>query len=150
MIAAVICELEKHFRKEKYIINNTVNVEYETIVQQFLLFLSLNCEFKKKFVLKDSAHLIGIIPKLSKCLLANIIIDLNLGEYCGMVFQRVPFHIQAELLSEMLPCLKKSTGDVMLSTTSVFLKQVISQLNKTVNVSKQVSAIKFVSYFKYS
>lgn len=139
LISVVINELEKHFKHEKYILNNEVNVEYEKKVHDILLFLILNCEFKKEFVLEDGAHLIGIVPKLSKCLLAHIIVDLNLGKCCSLVFQSLPFRIQAEILSEILPCLKKSNAEVMLCNTSAFSKRIISQLNITKNASKQVS-----------
>lgn len=140
-ISAVVEEIEKFLTFKDYLINETVNIKFKKQINEILLFCVFNCDFKHQFETENS-HLVGIMPKLSKCLLVNIVIDLNLTQCFSEILKEIPFNIQAELLNEMATSLKKSTPKVCLDTTYVLLKEIIKHLNNLKDSNTQVIMIR--------
>lgn len=137
-ISAVVEEIEKFLIYKEYLINETVNIKFKKQINEILLFFILNCDFKHQFETENS-HLGGIIPKLSKCLLVNIVIDLNLTQCFSEILKKIPFNIQAELLNETVTSLKKSTPKVCLDTSYLLLREIIKHLNELNSSNTQVT-----------
>lgn len=129
-ISAVLDEIEKYLTHKEYLINESANVEFVKQLEDIMLFLILNCEFRTQFEMDSCAHLMGIMPKLSTCILANIILELNLVSCFIVVCKRIPFNVQEEILREIVPCLKKGTPELCLTNSGALLKGIVAQLGE--------------------
>lgn len=125
--------MSKNYLKDKKV-NTTFNKELEDIV----FFLALNIVYKKPLVLEEYAHLMNIIPPLSKCLFANVVYGLDLCPYFCSVIEKLPLQNGAELLDEAIQCLKKSIPKFNLEFTIMFLRTAANKLEST-EYSTQVS-----------
>lgn len=89
--------------------DTNINKQYKENVQEIVLFLVLNTEHKQDLVdfMPEYSHLVNVCPILSKCLLLNIVIQLNLMGYYMEVVRRLTNKISIfmleDLMSEFLP-----------------------------------------------
>lgn len=104
----LIRKLHKYLTEKHYFKNDEVNPIFTDKLKDIVTFLILNTETKIPFDEPCFQHLIGIMPNLSKCALANIVVELGLCKiYCDAL-QRFDLNITTELLEEMLQCLKRA------------------------------------------
>lgn len=127
----VIKELEDVLVLKKYIDKRTPNKDYGKQLDDIVCFLALNLDFKDKSLvdIKEYAHLINSIPTISKCLLANIVVELGLNEYYCNVLHQFPVEFAEELLSEIIPCIKKSKPEICLELTYIYMKNIIKKIS---------------------
>lgn len=142
-ISTIVHEIEKFLSKEGYLDNREVNKQQEQKVREIVFFLALNCDYNEELKIKDCEHLIGITLKLSKCLFANVIVELNLVNSFTSVLDKFPLAVQAELLHELISCLKKIDSNLILFMVSDVVTAVIQQLNN-INVEDR-KVISFIN-----
>lgn len=124
-------ELQKYLTSKYYVKNGKVNRIFNKELENIVFFLAINTVYKKTLLLEDCAHLMNVIPPLSKCLFANIVYGLDLCEYYCMAIEKLPLCIGTELLDEAIQCLKKSIPKVHLEYASMFLKSSARKLDST-------------------
>lgn len=130
-IAAVVNELKVILQKENCLVKSEVNSGKAKLVEEIVFLLALNCEYQEEFEVADSEHLMGMNFKLSKCLFANVITELNLISSFGNILEKLPLRVQTELLEELAICLKKATAA---SSFLVFVIDILSAVVKQVNI----------------
>uniref|UniRef100_A0A1Y1M910 Uncharacterized protein n=1 Tax=Photinus pyralis TaxID=7054 RepID=A0A1Y1M910_PHOPY len=100
-----------------------------------LLFLNTNTENDLSQFPKESQHLVKVIPTLSTCLLACIVLNTNLlSDYCELM-KTFPLSLNKELLFELQICLTNCNLKKTLQDTSLLLKALIElfQVNEMDN-----------------
>lgn len=144
-------EVHNYLKSKNYIKNQKINTLFHKELGDIVFFLAINTVYKKPLVLDEYAHLINIIPPISKCLFANITYGLDLCEQFAMVIEILPLYVGTELLDEAVQCLKKSVPKVHLEYASIFLTAAAKKLSVT-EFSLQVSYsfIRFFSASRYS
>lgn len=128
-ISTVVNEMKKFLEKEKCLVNSELNREKENVIRDVVFFLVLNCEYKEELEMKGYEHLMGIKLKISKCLFANIITELNLVSAFACNLEKLPLNIQTELLEEVFTCLQKGN-----TLTLSFVTDVLTAAVKQINV----------------
>lgn len=131
-ISALIKDIEMHLTKRNYIIKWKHNPEKTPEIKSIIYFLILNTEFKEDLFsdVEDVAHLIYICPLLSKCLLANIIIDLDLVVPYSKLIDVLPLKVLEEMLPELIPCIRKISIKFSLQYCYVLGCAIIKQVSK--------------------
>lgn len=124
-------EIHKYLTSKNYIKNKKINIIFHKELEDIVFFLAINTIYKKTLVFDDYAHLMNIVPPLSKCLFINIVYGLDLCEYFSLVIERLPLQIGTELLDETIQCLKKSIPKIHLKYASMFLKSAAKKLYST-------------------
>lgn len=142
-ISSVVKEIQTFLKREECIIDDQLNKGKESTIQDIVLFLALNCEFKEEPEMKDYEHLMGINVKLSTCLFANVITDLCLTDAFATVLDKFPFNVQTEFLQEFLICLKKIDVSLNLSFITAIITSVVTQINKFSENDRKVKIIFF-------
>lgn len=137
VILNIMLEIQAFLKNKKYITdNNKPNELYDKQLEEVVLFLALNTSYKHPLDMEEYSHLINVTEPLSKCLFSNIVYGLDLCKYYCTVIEKLPISNSAELLDEVLQCLKKSTPDVMLEHTEMFLTTTVNKLSKTTFTQK--------------
>lgn len=124
-------EIQKYLVGKNYIKSGRVNPSFNKELNDIVFFLAINTIYKKTLVFDDCAHLMDILPSLSKCLLLNIVYGLDLCQSFSLTIEKLPLHICTELLDEAIHCLKKSIPKVHLQNASMFLKSAAIKLDAT-------------------
>lgn len=94
--------------------------------------MAINTNFKRELPDSDEySHLIGIVPKLSKCLLANTCFNLNLITNYGWLIEKLPLGLTEELLDQAIDCLKHMKARKLLSCSYIIISAVIKKLSIT-------------------
>lgn len=133
-------EMQKYFMSKNYVKDKKVNKSFNKELEDIVFFLAINTVYKKPLVLEEYAHLMDIIPPLSKCLFANVVYGLDLCPYFCSVIEKLPLQNGTELLDEAIQCLKKSIPKIHLEFTSMFLRSAARKLENTEYLTQ-------VSYF---
>lgn len=101
-------------------------------LNEVLFFLAINTNFKRELPDSDQySHLIGIVPKLSKCLLANTCFNLNLIKNYGWLIEKLPLELTEELLDQAIDCMKHMKSRKLLSCSAIIIAAVIKKLSMT-------------------
>lgn len=129
-ISSIIKDIADYLTNKDVLVNRKVNEKYYIEVQNIILFLILNTEYETEITTEHS-HLTNVCPKLSKCLLANIITDLCLSDLFTVTIRKFPIDITQELLQEMLPCIKYTSTENKLESSYAYVREVILRLNET-------------------
>lgn len=74
------------------------------------------------------------MPQLSKCVLANIVFNLDLCKYYCKVIEKLPVNCGIELLEEIIPCLEKSAPEIQLRHTIILLRAAVNTLSADENL----------------
>ncbi|CAH0552693.1 unnamed protein product [Brassicogethes aeneus] len=130
-ILNVVIEMEKFLSSKNYVKKNKINKTFTKEVEDIVMFLTINTNFKHHLSLEGYSHLTNIMPQLSKCLLSNIVYGLDLCQSLCAVMKKLPLNIVIELLEEMVICLKKSDPKVHLEYAFMFLTCVSEILYST-------------------
>ncbi|KAJ8985405.1 hypothetical protein NQ317_017031 [Molorchus minor] len=136
-ILHAVAKINKFLSSKKYMKDGEINNTYDEQLEDIVFFLAINTAYNEPLELDECMHLINVMPQLSKCLLMNIVYDLNLCKYYCTVFEKLPISCSIQLLEETIPCLKKSVPKTQLQYAFMFLKSAINKLN-SINDSKQV------------
>ncbi|CAH1100977.1 unnamed protein product [Psylliodes chrysocephalus] len=132
IIMTVMIEIQTFLKSKNYITkDNKPNEMFNKELEDIVLFLALNTTFKTSLTLDDYSHLLNITPPLSKCLFVNVVYGLDLCKYYCNVIDIFPIKFSVQLLDEVLQCLKKSTPNVQLVYTNMFLKAAAKKLVNT-------------------
>lgn len=95
--------------------------------QQFLQFLLLNSNIQNTLLItKEIQHLVNIIPTLSSCVIAHIIVNLDFINDYSELMLTFSLSLNKELLYELEICLKQGYFTNALSNTSKLLKALIA------------------------
>ncbi|GJQ82021.1 hypothetical protein Trydic_g6898 [Trypoxylus dichotomus] len=139
----IIKDLEDVLVSKNYIDKRTPNKDHDKELDNIVFFLVLNLDFNDKSLvdIKEYTHLISTIPTLSKCLLANIIVELGLSEYYCNALHKLPLEFSEELLSEIIPCIKKSKAETCLELVYLYSKNIIKKVS-----SVKASNSKIIEY----
>lgn len=138
-VSSTVKEIEMFLKKEKCIINGELNKEKENTVRDIVFFLALNCEFNRELEMEGYEHLMGVNVKLSTCLFANIVTDLQLIDIFANILDTFPLYVQKEFLQEFLVCFKKLDRSLVLSNVTAVLRMVVKQANLVSSNDKMVS-----------
>lgn len=137
-IRTVVNEIKAFLKKENCLVDEEINSEKEIVIQNVVFFLALNCEYNEELEMDGCEHLMGIQVKLSKCLFANIVVELNLANAFAFVLGKFPLKVQTELLQEVLICLRKADASIHVPFVTNILTTVIKQLNVKVENDQKV------------
>ncbi|KAJ8950678.1 hypothetical protein NQ318_012757, partial [Aromia moschata] len=127
-ISNVTKEIRKFLVSQDYIEDDEINNECDKELEDIVFFLAINTVYKEPLDLDEYSHLMNIVPQLSKCLLINVVCDLNLCEYFSTVVEKLPIWCSIELLEEALPYLKKSIPKMQLHYSFILLKAASNKL----------------------
>ncbi|KAL1514299.1 hypothetical protein ABEB36_003578 [Hypothenemus hampei] len=98
-------------------------------LNELVFFLALNTEYKKLLPdINEHSHLKGIIPKLSKYLLATICFQLNLVHQYGYVIECFPLDLIEELLDQVVQCLKCLKRKIHIKCAFIILNSLMRKL----------------------
>ncbi|KAK4880881.1 hypothetical protein RN001_004200 [Aquatica leii] len=102
--------------------------EENTYKKDFLLVLILNTNLENNNLInvKEYQHLINLIPLLSTCLLANILVELDFLNAYSAIINTISIQENKEILCELEICLKQSEMCKTLKDTYVVLNAVIN------------------------
>lgn len=129
-INKITTEFETYFISKNYINDGEINKDYSQKLNEIIMFLAINTDFKKHPSFTDYSHLINIIPPLSKCVLANICYNLNLiTQYCYII-EKFPIDLTEELLDQISQCLKKAKPKTCLPIVFSLLKSVAKRISE--------------------
>lgn len=131
-------EIQKYLKNKNYVIDGKINTNFNKELEDIVFFLAINTVYKKQLILDEYAHLMNIIPPISKCLFANVVYGLDLCAYFALSIEKLPLPVGAELMDEAIQCLKKSIPKIHLEYASMFLKSAARKLGST-EYSSQVS-----------
>lgn len=139
-INSVIKELEDYFTSKQYIDKRTPNPQFYKELDEITFFLVLNLDFNDKTItdIKEFVHLVNVIPILSKCLLANIVIELGLNEYYCNALHKLPLEYSEELLVEIVPCIKKSKADACVKLMYLYMRNIITKVSSVDTTNTKV------------
>lgn len=139
-IQSVIKHIESLFIRKGFMTKLCVNEDYTKNVHDIVFIMIISCEFKSDTsdTFADYYHLSHVLPSLSRCLLANIVVELNLIEcYCEII-KELPIDISEELFIELLPCFRKLNPELSLSQIFIVLKSIISIISIADSSNKTV------------
>lgn len=113
-------ELTFLLSNKKFLKDGKINKKYELKLRKITLFLILNTDFYNRSKLTNNgvAHLLDIMPQLSKCLLTNVVIKLGLSEFYAEAICSLPVEISLELLENCSKVIQKSNPYDILEQTS--------------------------------
>ncbi|XP_044257876.1 uncharacterized protein LOC123006969 [Tribolium madens] len=129
IILNMISEFHKFFSSKNYMKDNKINEVFEKQLTEICVFLILNTELQRPVEDSEFQHLINIVPQLSPCLLANVIMGLDLNKYFCKALLRFDLDVIEELLVEIIPCLKKCKPKIHIQTAQEYLKLIIVKLS---------------------
>lgn len=115
--------------------------------------MAINTNFKRNLPDSDQyCHLIGIVPKLSKCLLANTCFNLNLIKNYLWLIKKLPLELTEELLDQAIDCLKHMKAKKLLSCSyniiaAVIRKLSVTELSYQVFILSEFDLLKLKSHF---
>lgn len=114
-------EISDFLSIQNYLNNSEINLKHQKSIEDIVLFLTLNSQFKNDCDMKEYVHLIGICPCISKCILMNIILELKLAEpYCNIIRKFQTKHF-GDLVSEIIPTLRRQEPKSILTSSFIFL-----------------------------
>lgn len=124
-------------------INNKANTKFLQELEYIVVFLIVNTEFKSVNNLsnvKEFSHFIKVIPLLSKCVLVNIIIELDLVKHCCSVVSMSPYSVGQEVFDEFISCSKHCEPPKLLNDSYTILDTIVKMLiNLDAEKDEQVS-----------
>ncbi|CAG9772403.1 unnamed protein product [Ceutorhynchus assimilis] len=127
----VTTELALFLNKKHLLEENKVLPENLKALNEIIFFLAINTEFERPLSnMEDYAHLIDIIPRLSKCVFANICFGLDLVESYGYVIEKFPLEITEEFLDAAIDCLRKGKQEDQFNNEFIILRAVVSKLRQ--------------------
>ncbi|VEN44654.1 unnamed protein product [Callosobruchus maculatus] len=127
-IEYILKKIKDLLYKQKYLIDNHVNPQYDKELEELVMFLAMNTAYKRP--IHYDAHLVGITPPISKCIYTNIIHQLNLVQYLGIVIEHMPIHVGSDLMDAMIQCMKKTTPKSQIKNTYILLKGAATRISK--------------------
>lgn len=130
-IVDIMTELQIYLMSKNYVKNGKINTVFNKELEEIVFFLAINTVYEKDLFIEECAHLMNIVPPLSKCLFSNIVYGLDLCEYFSSAIEKLPLQIGTELLDEGIQCLKKSIPKIHLQYATIFLKSVARKLEYT-------------------
>lgn len=128
IILDVISELYKYLSSKNYIKNKKINEIFDDKLTEICIFLIINTEVKQAVNDSQFEHLVNIMPQLSPCLLANVVIGLELSPNFCKALSRFDVGVVEEILVEIIPCLKKCKPKVHIKNAQEYLKLIILKL----------------------
>lgn len=127
-ILDVTVAVHQFFASRDYLKGGKLNAAFDAELADIVFFLILNAEFNSPLELDEYAHLINIMPLMSRCVLANIVIALDLNRYYCRVLEKLPLSLSEQLLSEIISCLKTCNPRVQLDNSYIFLESIVRKL----------------------
>ncbi|XP_063909170.1 uncharacterized protein LOC135126890 [Zophobas morio] len=121
-------ELLKFLSSKSYIKNQQINDAFDEQLKEICLFLILNTEFKEPLNEPGFEHLINITPQLSTCLLANVIVGLDLSKHFCNALHRFDSNVIQQILLEIVPCIKKCKLKIHVVNAYEYLKLIITKI----------------------
>ncbi|GLV32858.1 hypothetical protein CBL_00435 [Carabus blaptoides fortunei] len=119
-ISKVVDELSYLLSHKKIFKVGKINKKYEMKLRKINFLLILNTDFYNRSKLTNNgvAHLLDIMPQLSKCLLTNVIIKLGMSQFYAEAICSLPVEISLELLENCSKIIQKSNPYDILQQTS--------------------------------
>ncbi|KAF2890874.1 hypothetical protein ILUMI_15299, partial [Ignelater luminosus] len=130
-IHQIIENVKDYFSLKNLLINNKANTKYSQELEYVVALFIVNTDFKSVNSLsniKQFSHFIKAIPLLSKCILANIIIELDLVKHCCSLVLTLPCTVGQELFDEFISCSKHCEPPKLLNDSYIILDTIIKML----------------------
>lgn len=127
----LICKDVKQFLFAKQYLKGENNPNMESLQQlrNIAMFLILNTDFNTTVAIKEHEHLMNVMPKISKCILINLIVELELVECYVVIIDSFPLPTSIELFDEAIFCLRKTHSAKVLKHTFIIIREIIRKIN---------------------
>ncbi|XP_044746301.1 uncharacterized protein LOC123307882 isoform X2 [Coccinella septempunctata] len=135
--------LQLFLKNKNYLEKDVPKFEFRNYFEELSLLFLVNCEFRKPLEIQEYEHLTSNVPKLSKYLIAKVIVDTNLVEFFCTAVQKLPLEYSCEIFAEFPPIMDKEEPNRLIKDTYCILSTIgnISSKNKELKYSDDMDRL---------